>query len=155
MKNAFIFGINGKMGAALVACAEQYGYRVTGGFDIAPGELPTFDDVRDIDVPFDVILDFSRPQTLTPLITLTERIRTPVVIATTGYNASELKSIELLARRVPVLLSGNLSIGIAAAKAAARAAQAILGDAFDIEIVEKHHNRKEDSPSENGTAYAV
>ena len=150
MKNAFIFGINGKMGAALTACAADHGYCVTGGFDVESGALPTFDDVRKINVPFDVILDFSRPATLTPLITLADSVRVPVVIATTGYNASELKSIELLARRVPVLLSGNLSLGIAAVKAAAQAAKAVLGDAFDIEIVEKHHNQKADSPS--GTA---
>lgn len=152
MKNAFVFGINGKMGRALTENATSFDYAVTGGFDISPadGPIAVFDDVRNVNVPFDVIIDFSRPQTLAPIIALAERARAPVVIATTGYNASELKSIRMLSERVPVLLSGNMSLGIAAAKAAAKTAQAILGDAFDIEIVEKHHNQKVDSPS--GTA---
>ena len=151
MKKAFIFGINGKMGKMLVKCAPDFGYEITGGFDVAPHpDIPTFDDVRAADVPFDVIIDFSRPQTLTPLIALAEMRRVPCVIATTGYNDSELMSIRMLAKRIPVFRSGNTSLGIAATKAAAKAAQAILGDAFDIEIVEKHHNQKVDSPS--GTA---
>lgn len=152
MKNAFIFGINGKMGKALTAFAGDCGFTVTGGFDVTPGsgDIPVFDNTDNANVPIDVIIDFSRPQSLAAIISLSERIRVPVVIATTGYNASELKSINLLAQRVPVLLSGNMSIGIAAVKAAAKAAQAVLGNAFDIEIVEKHHNQKVDNPS--GTA---
>lgn len=151
MKKAFLFGISGKMGKMLVQCAPSFGYEITGGFDAFPHpEIPTFDDVRNINVPFDVIIDFSRPQTLTPLISLADARKTPCVIATTGYNDSELMSIRLLAKRVPVFRSGNTSLGIAATKAAAKAAQAILGDGFDIEIVEKHHNQKADSPS--GTA---
>ena len=152
MKKAFVFGINGKMGAALVQSANAYGYEISGGFDISPAatNIPTFSDVRDINVPYDVVLDFSRPQSLSAIIALNELKSAPVVIATTGYNDSELKSIHMLASRTPVFLSGNMSLGIAALKAAAKAAQAVLGDAFDIEIVEKHHNQKVDSPS--GTA---
>lgn len=152
MKKAFVFGINGKMGTALITSASSLGYEIVGGFDVkpSPAGIPTFDDVNNVTMPFDVIIDFSRPQTLTPLITLAEKTRVPVVIATTGYNASELKSMSILATRVPVLHSGNFSLGIAAVKAAAKAAQAVLGDEFDIEIVEKHHNQKADSPS--GTA---
>ncbi len=151
MKKAFVFGISGKMGKMLSDSANEFGYAVTGGFDAtAVDGIPTFTDVSDVNVPFDVIIDFSRPQTLTALIALADKARKPVVIATTGYNDSELMSIRLLSKRVPVLHSGNLSLGIAATKAAAKAAQAVLGDAFDVEIVEKHHNQKADSPS--GTA---
>ncbi len=151
MKKAFIFGINGKMGKTLASCATAYGYEIAGGFDVIPdSDVPTFDDTNKVDVQFDVIIDFSRPQTLTPLISLAETRRVPCVIATTGYNDSEVKRISLLSQRVPVFRSGNMSIGIAATKAAAKAAQAVLGDAFDIEIVEKHHNQKVDNPS--GTA---
>lgn len=151
MKKAFVFGISGKMGKMLTDSANAYGYEVTGGFDSTAADgIPTFSDVSSVSIPFDVIIDFSRPQTLSALIALADKTRKPVVIATTGYNDSELMSIRLLAKRVPVLHSGNLSLGIAAAKAAAKAAQAILGDNFDIEIVEKHHNQKADSPS--GTA---
>lgn len=152
MKKAFIFGLNGKMGRMLCDSAAAFGYEITGGFDTsAHPTVPTVTDVRDaVALPFDVIIDFSRPQTLSAMVALVEMKKTPAVIATTGYNDSELKTIRMMAKRVPVLLSGNMSLGIAAVKAAAKAAQTVLGDAFDIEIVEKHHNQKADSPS--GTA---
>lgn len=151
MKKAFVFGISGKMGKMLAESAADFGYEITGGFDASAADgIPTYTDVSQVTEPFDVIVDFSRPQTLSALIALADKTRKPVVIATTGYNDSELMSIRLLAKRVPVLHSGNLSLGIAAVKAAAKAAQAVLGDGFDIEIVEKHHNQKADSPS--GTA---
>lgn len=151
MKKAFVFGISGKMGKMLAASAADFGYEIVGGFDCAPAEnIPTYTDVNDVDVPFDVIIDFSRPITLAAIITLARVRKTPTVIATTGYNASELKSIRLLSQEVAVFRSGNMSLGIAAVKAAAVAAKAVLGEAFDIEIVEKHHNQKSDSPS--GTA---
>ncbi|MCH5165607.1 MAG: 4-hydroxy-tetrahydrodipicolinate reductase [Clostridiales bacterium] len=151
MKKAFIFGLNGKMGKMLTECAKDCGYEITGGFDVAPNaDIPTFSDVQKIDVPFDVIIDFSRPQTLAALVELASGRGVPAVIATTGYTKSELEVISELSKKVPLLRSGNMSLGIAAMKAAAKTAQAILGDSFDIEIVEKHHNQKADSPS--GTA---
>lgn len=147
----FIFGINGRMGRILTECAGEYGFETVGGFDITEANgYPTFNDVRDVDIPFDVIIDFSRPSSLSAIVQLVTAKPVPVVIATTGYNDSELKAVRMLANRVPVMFSGNFSLGIAAVKAAAQAAQSVLGDAFDIEIVEKHHNRKADSPS--GTA---
>lgn len=151
MKKAFVFGLNGRMGGALIDSAEECGYTVVGGFDLEQKtDIPTFSDVRDINVDYDVILDFSVPALLTPIVTLCERDGKPLVIATTGYNASEMKTVRLLSEKIPVMYSGNYSLGVAALKAAAETARAILGDAYDIEIVEKHHNRKVDSPS--GTA---
>lgn len=152
MKKAFIFGIDGKMGKMLVSCAADYGYEIVGGFDKTPrgGAIPVFNDTDKIDVDFDVIIDFSNPYLLSPIVALADRTEKPVVFATTGYNDSEVHMIRLLSHKVPVFRSGNMSLGIAAAKAAAKAAQKILGDMFDIEIVEKHHNQKIDSPS--GTA---
>lgn len=152
MKKAFIFGIDGKMGKMLCDCAADYGYMIVGGFDKQrrDGNAPVFDDAKHIDVDFDVIIDFSNPALLCPIIALEQDANKPIVIATTGYNDSELKTIRMLAQKVPVFRSSNMSLGIAAAKAAALTVKSILGDAFDIEIVEKHHNRKIDSPS--GTA---
>ncbi len=151
MKKAFVFGISGKMGKMLSECAADCGFEITGGFDIVKSQsVPTFDDIRNVNVPFDVIIDFSRPFSLSAIVALVEKNPVPVVIATTGYNDSELKTISMMSQKVPVMHSGNFSLGIAAVKAAAKAAQAVLGDMFDIEIVEKHHNRKVDSPS--GTA---
>lgn len=151
MEKAFVFGINGKIGRLLAQSCRDYGYEITAGFDTEQlGDIPTYQDVTKVSEPFDVIIDFSRPQCLTPMIALVTAKPVPVVIATTGYNDSELFSIRMMSKRVPVFMSSNMSIGIAAVKAAAKAAQAVLGDKFDIEIVEKHHNQKVDSPS--GTA---
>ncbi len=153
MKKIFIVGINGKMGKMLCETAPDYGFEVSGGFDMqAGGSYRVFTDVRDVDVPYDAVIDFSRPSptALDAVIYLAKKAGTPAIIATTGYDDTGLKKIDELSQAVPVFKTSNFSLGIAAAKAAALAAQAILGDKFDIEIVEKHHNQKADSPS--GTA---
>lgn len=150
MKKVFIVGINGKMGKVLTEVAPEYGYAVSGGYDAQAQGGSIFADVKKVDVDFDVIIDFSRPATFPAIISLAKKHGSPVVIATTGYTADELDGINKLSESVPVFRSANMSLGIAAVKAAAKTAQAILGDAFDIEIVEKHHNQKADSPS--GTA---
>lgn len=155
MKTAFIFGINGKMGKILRDCAADYRYTITGGFDVNAGSadgIPVFCDASAVNVKFDVIIDFSRPHpaVLDAIITLAKKNNVPAVIATTGFDSEGLKKISELSKTVPVFFSPNMSLGIAAAKAAAKTVQSILGDAFDIEIVEKHHNQKADSPS--GTA---
>lgn len=151
MKKAFIIGINGKMGKMLTELAPAHGYEVVGGLDaVAGGDYPVFKTAKDVNVDYDVVIDFSRPSTLDDVIALAKDKSVPAIIATTGYTESELKKIEKLSALVPVFRSANMSLGIAATKAAAVAAKAVLGDAFDIEIVEKHHNQKADSPS--GTA---
>ncbi len=151
MKKAFIVGINGKMGKMLTEVAPAYGYTVSGGLDaVSGGDFPVFADAKSVTADYDVVIDFSRPQTLDDVITLAKKNNVPAIIATTGYTDCELRKISVLSAVVPVFRSANMSVGIAAVKAAAIAAQAVLGDAFDIEIVEKHHNQKADSPS--GTA---
>lgn len=151
MKKAFIVGINGKMGKMLVDIATAFSYEVVGGLDaVSGGDFPVYKSAKEVAVDYDVVIDFSRPGTLDDVIALAKAKNVPAIIATTGYTESELKKIEQLSSLVPVFRSANMSLGIAATKAAAIAAKAILGDAFDIEIVEKHHNQKADSPS--GTA---
>ena len=120
----FIVGINGKMGRAICDCAEREGVTVAGGLDIAAGgKYPVFAKAADVNVGFDVIIDFSRPATLGEVTALAEKHGAPVVLATTGYS-------EVAESVLPALAS------------------ALKG--FDVEIVEAHHNRKVDAPS--GTA---
>lgn len=147
----FIFGLSGRMGCALVSAAADRGYEVTGGFDrVRHPSIPTFTDAAAIDVDYDVIIDFSLPATLDALIAAATAKGVPVVIATTGYTPDEQKKIEALSRKVPVLQSGNMSVGVnVLLDLVGRAARA-LGEGYDIEIVEKHHNQKADAPS--GTA---
>lgn len=154
MKKAFLIGINGKMGKMLCSCASEYGFEISGGFDMiaSNGDIPVFDDATKVNVPIDVIIDFSRPDPsiLSAIEYLTKKHSAPAVIATTGFCDEGIARINKLSETVPVFRSGNMSIGVAALKAAAIAVKQILGDSFDIEIVEKHHNQKADSPS--GTA---
>lgn len=147
---AFIFGIGGKMGHMLVETAASANVEISGGFDRLPHDtIRTFNDVENVNVPCDVIIDFSRPELLDSVISLAERLSVPAVLATTGYDAQAVKKIEALSRKVPVLRSGNMSVGVnMILELVERAAKALCG--FDIEIVEKHHNQKADAPS--GTA---
>lgn len=146
----FIAGINGKMGKVVASCAIEKGYEVVGGFDFAVSECyPTFKKACEVNVDFDVIIDFSRPAVLPEIISLCESTKKPVVIATTGYNETELAQIEELASKVPVFMSANMSLGINVMANALK--ELTLGlSSYDKEIIEAHHNQKVDATS--GTA---
>ena len=147
----FIVGINGKMGGAICACAEREGIEVAGGLDITPGgKYPVFAKAADVDVAFDVIIDFSRPASLDGVIALAEARKVPAVLATTGYTEEQLAKIAALAEKVPVFRSANMSLGVNVVESVLPALASALGG-FDVEIVEAHHNRKVDAPS--GTAF--
>ena len=152
IKRAFVVGINGKMGRILAESAAEYGYTVVGGLDLVSDGNNVFDSVGKVNIQYDVVIDFSRAceQTLGATIALCSDADTPAVIATTGYSDEQLRRITELSKRVPIFRSANMSLGIAAVKAAATVAKSILGDSYDIEIVEKHHREKLDAPS--GTA---
>jgi 4-hydroxy-tetrahydrodipicolinate reductase len=99
---------------------------------------------------FDVLIDFTRPEASLAAVDACERAGKALVIGTTGFTTVQRVLIDTAARRVPICLSGNFSIGInLCQQLVAQAAQA-LGERFDIEIVEAHHRAKIDAPS--GTA---
>ncbi len=98
----------------------------------------------------DVIVDFSHHAALPSLLDLAMAKRLPAVICTTGHDENELAAMKKAARSIPVFYSRNMSLGINLLIELARRAAAMLGEDFDIEIVEKHHNQKLDAPS--GTA---
>ncbi len=146
----FIVGLAGKAGRAVCAAAAARGHTVTGGLDLIPAEnYPTFSRACDVNVPFDALIDFSRPETLPQIVELTERTPRPCVLATTGYDDEQNRTVKLLSQRVPVVQSANFCTGIAALRALIAHCATLLPD-FDVEIIERHHNRKTDAPS--GTA---
>ena len=98
----------------------------------------------------DVVIDFSNPANLDMLCDFCVANTCPAVIATTGYEESQLAKIESLSKQVPVVFSANYSLGINVMKRVIAEITPILEDTFDIEIIEKHHNKKLDAPS--GTA---
>jgi len=98
----------------------------------------------------DVVVDFSIPAALDALLTFCIDKRIPPVLCTTGYSPEQLASINDAALHIPIFRSGNMSLGINLLADLIRRARSVLGDGYDIEIVERHHKRKMDAPS--GTA---
>lgn len=98
----------------------------------------------------DVVIDFSNPANLEMLMEYCRSNNCPAVIATTGYTQEQTDRINELAQNVPVVFSANYSLGINIMKRVISEITPLLEDSFDIEIIEKHHNKKLDSPS--GTA---
>lgn len=101
----------------------------------------------------DGVIDFSVPASSVRVAAACSEFSKPLLVATTGLSASEVKTIESLAERAPVCVAPNTSLAATALKMAARYLQGILGPAFDIEVMEIHHRMKRDAPS--GTALNV
>ena len=153
MIKAILCGASGKMGGFVAAAAEADGeIQVVAGVDkINNGEkFPVFSSFSDINVKADVIIDFSNPALLDGLLDYTVKNSIPAVIATTGYSDAQIEKIKTAAEKVPIFFSFNMSLGVNLIASLAKKAAQILGDGFDIEIIEKHHNQKLDAPS--GTA---
>ena len=146
-----ISGAAGHMGREVAAQAGSAGIEVAGGVDVAgvQADFPIWADFTQAPA-VDCIVDFSRPASLDGLLAYAVQNRIPAVLATTGYDEVQLAAIDEAAKVIPIFRSANMSVGIALLRALSRKAAQVLGDDFDVEIVEAHHNRKADAPS--GTA---
>ena len=157
MLNILLNGCNGKLSRAVIEyCETRRDARVIAGIDPAPVRVPlpfpVFKSAAEVDgIRPDVVLDCSLPKVLPGLLELALRERLPLVIATTGYCDGEMVLIDEAARRIPIFQSGNMSLGILLLKQLARQAAQVLGEGFDIEIVEAHHNQKVDAPAARPT----
>jgi 4-hydroxy-tetrahydrodipicolinate reductase len=154
--NIIICGIGGKMGKMLVETAKDFkDIKIVAGVDRYCAEkynFPVFEDFSECNVSCDVVIDFSRPEALESIINYCAKNRTPVILACTGYQDSHRKQIEKASAEFAVFHSSNMSLGInLLSELVKKAAEALEG--FDIEIIEKHHNKKADSPS--GTALTL
>lgn len=157
MTKIVICGANGKMGQTIYRCIkERKDCKVIGGIDINTqqyADFPIYSSVNELPEKPDAIIDYSHPSCLTPLLEYCMTTGTPVVLATTGYSDEQIAEIKKTAAQIPVFFSWNMSLGINLLVQLAKKATAILGDQFDIEIIEKHHNQKIDAPS--GTALMI
>ena len=152
--NILICGVGGRMGreVAKLALDGVRGARVVAGFDVLPldtREFPTYTDWNLVTGEIDCIIDFSHHTATEALLNFAKENNIPVVIATTGHTDEEKNIILEAAKEIPVFHSANMSLGIALLVELAKTAAKAFPDA-DIEIIEKHHNRKLDAPS--GTA---
>tara|TARA_Y100001970_G_scaffold123417_1_gene152981 strand:+ start:2925 stop:3665 length:741 start_codon:yes stop_codon:yes gene_type:complete len=98
----------------------------------------------------DLIIDFSRPQNSIEILRFASKENIPVVLGTTGFNETELKYIHKISKEIPLLIAPNTSMGITIFKKILGLSKDILQTASSLEILEKHHAEKKDSPS--GTA---
>ena len=160
MTNIILSGCGGKMGQAIVRAAEGSNTcRIVAGIDVnadavAPAcAFPVYGTISDFPDKADVIVDFSHHTAIHALAEYAVQTATPLVLATTGYTDDERALIAETAKQVAVFSSGNMSIGINLLIELCRTASRTLGEGFDVEIIEKHHNQKLDAPS--GTALMI
>ncbi len=149
-----ICGVGGRMGreVAKMALEGVRGATPVAGFDIVPvdtREFPTYTDWNAVEEDIDCIIDFSHHTGTRAMLDFAAQRRIPVVLATTGHTEEEAEDITRAAEKLPVFHSANMSLGIALLVELAKLTAKTFPDA-DIEIIEKHHNRKLDAPS--GTA---
>ena len=154
MVNIAITGACGFMGRVIAGIiGERSDCTVYAGIDRAGeqyGDFPIIRSVFDLAEKPDVIIDFSHPSALPDLLNYYKMNNVPLVIGTTGYSDEEKSAITAASEQIPVFFTFNMSLGINLLAELAKKAAQVLGGQFDIEIVEKHHNRKKDAPS--GTA---
>lgn len=142
------------MGGNIVDLLKDDGEaRVACGVDIHTPEgcqVPVYASFNDVKESVDVIIDFSSPAALDGELEYAKAHNVPVVLASTGYTAEQLEKIEQASKQVAVFKTANFSLGVNLLVGLVKKAAEVLGENFDIEIVERHHNRKVDAPS--GTA---
>ena len=153
MIKAILVGACGKMGGNISECAKNdSNLKIVAGIDkINTGrDYPVFSTLSEINVEADVIIDFSNVALLDDILDYAKDKNIAAVIATTGYSDSQIEKIKEYSKIIPIFFTFNMSIGVNLLCSLAKKAADILGDDFDIEIIEKHHNQKIDAPS--GTA---
>lgn len=159
MTRILLSGCLGRMGRAVIEAAEASGRcTVIAGIDAfassgtvlpfpvytSPAEIPA-----DSERP-DVLIDFSHHTALPGLLAYAKKTKVPLVIATTGHTEDELAAMRAATEETPIFYSRNMSLGINLLILLSKKTAQVLGEDFDIEIIEKHHNKKLDAPS--GTA---
>jgi 4-hydroxy-tetrahydrodipicolinate reductase len=149
-----IAGAGGRMGRSLIeAVLADPGLTLAAAFDV-PGSAAVGQQVGSIEIGAepkaaagaDVLIDFTRPEGTLGHLAHAKAM----VIGTTGFSDAQRKLVEEAARRLPIVMAANFAVGVNAAYKLAQTAAGILGEHYDVEIIEAHHRHKVDAPS--GTA---
>jgi 4-hydroxy-tetrahydrodipicolinate reductase len=138
-----LVGAKGRMGQAITAAAEAADAVIVAGFD--QGD----DLTKEIDA-CEVVVDFSHSSATSDVCRVCLEAGRPLVVGTTGHSEEERAFLEKAAKSLPIVFSPNFSVGVNALFWLTRQAAGMLGQDFDLEIVEAHHRLKKDAPS--GTA---
>lgn len=155
MTRILLCGCNGKMGAAVQGFVlEREDCVIAAGVDIAGnpnGSFPVYHSLAEVVEEVDVLIDFSHPSSLLEILSYCEtHAGVAAVLCTTGYSPEQVEQVKEAAKTLPVFYSRNMSLGVNLLVELSKKAEAVLGEGFDVEIVEMHHNQKLDAPS--GTA---
>lgn len=162
-----VAGAAGRMGSRITALSKEYpelklagafekkGHAATGkdiGTITGIGEtgVKLSDSLESIIDSTDVIIDFTSPASTMENIRLAAKKGKAMVIGTTGLSKDEIKEIEILSKKIPCVMASNMSTGVNLLLKVIHDVARVLGDEYDIEIVEAHHRLKKDAPS--GTA---
>ena len=158
MVKILMHGCNGKMGRMITEIVKNEEDAVIAAgvdkFTGIPNDYPVFEEITQCDVDVDVVIDFSNAGAVDELLDYCVKKSLPVVLCTTGLSDEQLKKVDECSKKIAVLKSANMSMGINLLLKLLKDAAKVLAPAgYDIEIVEKHHNQKLDAPS--GTALAL
>lgn len=158
MIRIILSGCGGKMGAAVMNCiASRDNMEVVAGIDLRDDlnlsypVFASFDDIKDVEA--DAVIDFSNPAVFSSMISYCKKTKTPAVVCTTGLSPEQIEELKAASSEIAVFFSANMSIGVNLLVELAKTATKVLGNDFDIEIIEQHHNQKLDAPS--GTALMI
>lgn len=152
MIKIIVHGCNGKMGSVLVRLINNDDETVVvAGFDRTPDKcdhpFPVYSHLSDCSEKCDVIIDFSHHSLVPDLLDYCITTNTPVILATSGISADQKKNVQEASKKISVFQAPNMSMGVNVVMNLAIKAAEILGNSFDIELIEKYHNKKNDSPS--------
>jgi 4-hydroxy-tetrahydrodipicolinate reductase len=158
MIKVIMHGCNGHMGQVISGLiANDPDIEIAAGIDLSDSRdngYPVFTDIWKCQVEADAVIDFCTSKATNTLLDYCESRQLPVVLCTTGLSEEQLKKVEETSKKIAVLKSANMSLGInLLMKLVREAAQTLAAAGFDMEIVEKHHRLKVDAPS--GTALAL
>ncbi|MDC7290764.1 4-hydroxy-tetrahydrodipicolinate reductase [Blautia schinkii] len=158
MVRIIMHGCNGHMGQVISGLVENDpDAEIVAGIDVSDqgkNNYPVFTDMKACQVEADAIIDFSSAKAVDALLDYSAERGIPVVVCTTGLSEEQLAKVEETAKKVAVLKSANMSLGInTLLKLVQDAAKVLAAAGFDMEIVERHHRLKVDAPS--GTALAL
>ncbi len=156
MMQVLVYDSNGTMGKILIEEIDNSeNLKLTAGVShylTGDEKYPAFPSLESVDVDFDVIIDFSHFSLTDNLVKYALDKNKPIVIATTGLSDEQENLIKDASKTIPIFRAKNFSLGINLIAHLIQEAQALLTE-FDIEIIEKHHNKKVDAPS--GTAFIL
>jgi 4-hydroxy-tetrahydrodipicolinate reductase len=158
MVKMIMHGCNGAMGQVISGLvAGQDEIQIVAGIDKNPeqkNDYPVYASLAEFQGEADVIVDFTAAPAVDGLLDYCSEHKMPVVLCSTGLSEAQLEKVQECAKKTAILRSANMSLGVnLLLKLVKDAAKTLAAADFDIEIVEKHHNRKLDAPS--GTALAL